>query len=229
MAELISVTACAARLSASGDVITSQGLGKYCKAHGLIRARGKGRGKPALVDLDEVARHRRENYTREVMTGAASGARAATTPSLVIDNPPPAPSATPAQLGDAQRLKKVQADKAELELQKELGQLTPIHEVDAGLAELFAAMRSAQKAALGGWAERATADLGLPADRLRQVRALGRALTRAADQAFYTEAVRLASQTRDDASATRHRLERLAAIAHRLRAQDARAAKQQQA
>jgi len=217
MPELISITACAKVLNSQGSVITSQGLGKYCKAHELIRGRGEGRGKPALVDLEEVIAHRKENFTREVMTGEASGTKQKPTLALAANNPAPANDEEPARLGDAQRLKRVQADKAELELEREIGNLTSTDAVDAGIAEAISAQRSAAMATLSTWAERLSAELGLPSENVRQIRAAGKTLLNEAQQAFCDEAAKIATKTRREEISTRARQWHLAAIAHRLR------------
>ena len=67
-ARLVSISDAAKALTEAGDSVDRSALSRYCDAHDLKRGK---RGRSVMVDLEEVARHRRENYTREVMRGEA--------------------------------------------------------------------------------------------------------------------------------------------------------------
>jgi len=235
MQDLVSISAAAISLREHGDQISSQGLGKYCQKHNLIRGKGQGRGNPSLVILSEIISHRAANYTREVMSGskiAPAAQSPANSPSAATaSTSAPKSSPNPAkpvlvstnhnpiidETDPARRLKKAQAATAELKLQTEQGQLILIDEADAGIADAISVMRSAGQTSLKPWADRVVAQLGLPAARVREIKSLGKELLRSSQSTFADRASKITADSREEASMAHHRLRSLTALAHKLR------------
>jgi two-component sensor histidine kinase len=69
------------------------------------------------------------------------------------------------------------------------------------------------------WADKVAAQLGLPAERIREIKALGKDLLRTTQAAFAAQAETITADSRDETSAAHDRLRKLTGIAHRLRSQ----------
>ena len=141
MAEkLISISQCARTLTASGDAITPQSLGRYCNKHDLIRGK---KGRALLVSLGEV-RARRHDFTREKMRGehlTPVNTKADTPAANAVSKP----SNAPASLDEARQAKarkeSAQADRAELELFKETGDVLATASVELMITQLLSLMK----------------------------------------------------------------------------------------
>jgi hypothetical protein len=235
---LVSITEAAEILSAEGDKIDRSALSRYCDAWSLKRGK---RGRAVVVDLDEVRRHRADNYQREVMSGRplepvapkSAGGVSPKSPAAV----PPAEGAVPSaaagipstaevvELDPARREKKAKAESAEIALAKEKGLIADAAAVEAGLAEAIIEMRQTFGATAKACAAESLSELGLPADRSRELAAAFRRYARQAEARFVDRVAKLASDPRDEIeSVVARRLEILAAKAGELRDADAKAA-----
>lgn len=213
----VSVSRCAELLAQAGDPIDRSALTRYCDRHGLKLGR---QGRAAMVDFETVLDHRRANYTREVMSGGSAGASPA--PSVA----PPASNITPIPPRDdpARGLKEIQLRQALREEAIAEERLTAVAEVDAGAAEAIAVLRAAFAQAGSEQAEQIAADLQLPSEKVRPLRAALRRFARIGQDRFAQSlATALAAGNETDSEA-HARLTRLAAEAVRLRARPMRTA-----
>lgn len=199
---LVSISRCAELLAQAGDVIDRSALSRYCDQHNLKRERA---GRQTLVDFEEVRAHRAASYTREVMSGRAV---APTEPHLATVTP----------IDPAKRRAAAQAQKEELDLAERLGELTAIAEVDAGAAQAITDLRSAFQSVLHDQSEQLAAELALPPERIRQLRAGLTRFARVGQQRFAAALAGSLAAANEPSSAAHARLIHLAAIAARLRA-----------
>ncbi len=228
---VVSVARCAELLTAAGDKIDRSALSRYCDTHGLKLGKN---GREVQVDFQAVKLHRAENYTREVMSGAALGAGASVPvveaqPTLEIGPVPKAtplarpslsPTETVVQMAEHRGLKAVQLRTALREEAKEEGLLTVIAEVDAGVAEAIVEMRAAFAHANEECAERLAAELALAPEKVRLLRAAFKRFARIGQERFATRVGRALAQANEPKGASRDRLRVLSAEALRLRAAD---------
>ncbi len=214
----VSVARCAELLSANGDKIERSALSRYCDTHGLKLGK---QGREVLVNYEAVQKHRAANYTREIMSGhplASGGA------DLVerAQSPIPAPVAQiPARDDPARELKAAQLRQTLREEALALGELTLTAEVDAGMADAIAELRSAFAAELHDQAELLAAELRLPPEQVRQLRAGLKRYARIGQSRFAAGMVRLIAAAREPEGAARARLAELTALAVRQRARAA--------
>lgn len=196
---LVSIARCAAMLAEAGDRIERSALSRYCDTHGLKRGR---QGRETLVDFGEVREHRANSYSREVMSGR-----------------PVAPAAPVIDMDPARRIKAAQATQAELDLARDMGEITDIAEVDAGAADAIVAMRAAFAEAGHVEAERLAAELRVPPEQVRVIRAAMKRFARHGQERFAQRMSRALAAANEPADAAHGRLMTLAAHALRLRAE----------
>ena len=144
--DLLSFTACAAEVAKlEGRPLSRQALTKYVRAHALPIYTV---GKREKVSLAEITAARRD-FTREVMRGehnrAALPAVAPAHPRTPAQPPRSAPRPANVTGLDAARDAKTrketaQAERVELDLAREKGELVHIAEVEAGIADTVAVL-----------------------------------------------------------------------------------------
>lgn len=139
MAEFVSITEAARRLTAAGDAIERSTLSRYLRQHAEalpLQAAGKER----LVDFEALAAHRAENI------------RIAPTGALVLSSSSPPPSRAPrfpgSQSDGAARKAQADAELREMDLAERRKTLTPVAEVDRAGRDAIALMQSAFERAL---------------------------------------------------------------------------------
>lgn len=211
----VSVARAAELLTAAGDVIERSALSRYCDAHGLKLGKV---GREVMVDFEAVREHRKNNYTRSVMSGEAL----ATPP--VIEAAPPTPNPTsaaaaepPVKLDEHRQLKAVQLRRELREEAAEEGKLTDVSEVDAGAAEAIVEMRAAFVEVRADFAERLAAELGLPSEKVRTLRAALKRYDRVGQERFATRVSKALAAGNESTGEALDRLMTLAAYAVRLR------------
>jgi hypothetical protein len=222
----VSVARCAELLSANGDKIDRSALSRYCDAHGL---KGERVGREVKVNYEAVAAHRAANYTREVMSGAALEAPAvpvAAAPAQAdlgliapaATAPAMSPTAQIASMAEHRGLKAVQLRQALRDEAKAEGLLTVVAEVEAGIAEAIVEMRTVFANVNEDVAERLAAELGLPPERVRVVRAAFKRFAQLGQERFAARMAKAVAAGNEPAGEVRDRLKVLAANAVRLRA-----------
>lgn len=198
----VSIAECARLLTAAGDKIDRSALSRYCDTHGLKTAQG--------VEFAAVQAHRAGNYQREVMAGGQQLPLAPVAPA-------PSTSAVIQSMPEHRQLKAVALRQALREEAEEEGRLTPTDQVDAGAAEAIVEMRAAFAAVRADFAERVAAELQLPPDKVRALRAALKRFERVGQERFAKrigQALRSGNETEGEALA---RLQSLTWIANRLR------------
>lgn len=204
----VSIADCAKMLTEAGDKIDRSALSRYCDTHGLKVGK---EGRSTLVDFEAVKAHRAGNYQREVMSGGQLP--------LAPVAPVPAPTAQAviASMPEHRQLKAVALRQALREEAEEEGRLTPTDQVDAGAAEAIVEMRSAFAAVRADFAERLAAELQLPPDKVRTLRAGLKRFERVGQERFarrIAQALRAGNETQ---GAAIDRLRALTWLANRLR------------
>ena len=222
---LVSVARCAELLTAQGDKIDRSALSRYCDAHGL---KGEKIGREVKVDFEVVAAHRAANYTREVMSGAqlAPPVTPPASPLIQADLGLTASAAPAAGAGSARAesmsehrgLKAVQLRQALRDEAKAEGLLTVVAEVDAGVAEAIVEMRAVFANVNEDVSERLAAELGLPPEKVRILRAAFKRFAQMGQERFAQRMSRALADGNEPAGAALDRLKVLAANAVRLRA-----------
>ena len=226
---VVSVARCAELLTAAGDKIDRSALSRYCDTHELKLGKV---GREVQVDFNAVKLHRAENYTREVMSGAALGAGASmpvaeaqasldiapAAKATPLARPSLSPTETVVQMAEHRGLKAVQLRTALREEAKEEGLLTVVSEVDAGVAEAIVEMRAAFAHANEDCAERLAAELALAPEKVRVLRAAFKRFAQIGQERFATRIGRALSAGNEPEGAGRDRLRALSAQALRLRA-----------
>lgn len=212
---LVSVARCAELLTAAGDSIERSALSRYCDKHGLKQGRAKG----TRVDFETVRAHRAANYTREVMSGRPVAATPASPSAQALEAPAAAQVVRIPERDDPARgLKEIQLRAAQREEAEAEGRLTHVAEVDAGAAEAIVEMRAAFAESRGPSAEHLAAELGLPPEKVRVLRAALRRYDRVGQERFAARIARaLQDVNREGPDEAQTRLARLAAMAVRLR------------
>lgn len=218
----VSVARCAELLTAKGDKIDRSALSRYCDAHGL---KGEKIGREVKVDYEAVAAHRAANYTREVMSGAAIEAvvvqAAPVAPTLVARaEPSMSPTAQIANMSEHRGLKAVQLRRELREEAHEEGLLTVVAEVDAGVAEAIVEMRAAFAHANEDCSERLAAELNLPPEKVRALRAAFKRFAQIGQERFATRMAKALAAGNEPKGAAIGRLKALSAYAVRLRGHD---------
>jgi hypothetical protein len=217
----VSVARAAELLTAAGDVIERSALSRYCDAHSLKLGKV---GREVIVDFEAVRDHRKNNYTRSVMSGEALVA------APVAEAAPPTPPTSAAQaeppvkLDEHRQLKAVQLRRELREEAAEEGKLTDVAEVDAGAAEAIVEMRAAFVEVRADFAERLAAELGLPSEKVRSLRAALKRYDRVGQERFATRVSKALAAGNESTGEALDRLMALAAYAVRLRAARADAA-----
>lgn len=209
----VSVSRCAELLSERGDQVERSALSRYCDQHGLKVGR---RGRQVMVDFEAVQAHRAANYTREVMSGVA----VAPAPALTIEARPSAPAkvtALPGRDDPARGLKEIQLRQALRAEAEDEGRLCSTAEVDAGAADAIAEMRAAFAQVATDYAETAAAELQLPAEKVRMMRATLKRYARQAQDRFAKRLSASLADANEEESDAYARLTRLAAVAIQLR------------
>lgn len=109
------------------------------------------------------------DYGRQMMAGqtgnASPGPSQVRAPAFPANSPPPADDAH-ARDDPNRDLKRIQAQQAQLALQRELGKTAPVEEVRAAFAECVAELRAAMLQAAREDAARLCADLGAPGHKV---------------------------------------------------------------
>jgi hypothetical protein len=215
----VSLAEAARILTAEGDRADRTTLSRYCDNHGLEKRR---QGRAALIDLNALRVHRRENYTREVMSGRTlEPSGPAQQQAQTTAQPAPAAADNTLRLPDAQdparREKAAKAEMAELSLAERQGKLVLITEVDAGMAEAIAEIRSIAMTEARQTAKEMTADLGLTSDQVRVLQVSLKRFARKIESGFITRCAELTGEVREPKSAARKRLETLTIKAMALR------------
>lgn len=217
----VSLARAAELLTAAGDVIERSALSRYCDAHGLKLGKV---GREVMVDFETVRDHRKNNYTRSVMSGEALVSVPATEAAPPTPNPTSAAPAEPVKLDEHRQLKAVQLRRELREEAVEEGKLTDVAEVDAGAAEAIVEMRAAFVEVRADYAERLAAELGLPPEKVRTLRAALKRYDRIAQERFATRISKALAAGNESTGEALDRLMTLAAYAVRLRAGKANAA-----
>jgi len=225
-AMVVSVARCAELLTAAGDKIDRSALSRYCDTHGLKLGKV---GREVQVDFNVVKAHRASNYTREVMSGAALNAAPEAEPppvqaEMAMIAPSPAPAARAqspteqiANMAEHRGLKAVQLRNALRDEAKAEGLLTIVAEVEAGLAEAIVEMRSAFAHANEDHAELIAAELALPPEKVRTLRAALKRFARVGQERFAGRMVKALKSGHEQEGAASERLRKLTAHAVRLR------------
>lgn len=208
--DMVSVTRCAQLLTEAGDRIDRSALSRYCDTHGLKRGQD---GKSVLVSFAEVQAHRRDSYSREVMSGGRTIADAPTSPQNVTP--------LPAEGDPTRALKRLQLRREEREEAIAEGQLASTAEMDAGIADAMVEMRTAFAAARPEEAERLAAELGLAPEKVRILRAGLKRYDRAGQDVFARRMARAVVAANEMPAEAHDRLQALAAMAIRLRSASA--------
>lgn len=220
----VSVARCAELLTAAGDKIDRSALSRYCDAHSLKLGK---QGREVMVDFETVQKHRADNYTRSVMAGdlAAPPITVAPPPASLLELAAGAerPAVVsrdegPVPLDAHRRLKEVQLRRELRDEAIEEGQLADVSEIDAGAAEAIVEMRASFAEARGEFAERLAADLGVPPERVRFIRAALKRYDRIGQERFATRLGKALAEANETAEEGLGRLMALAAYAVRLRA-----------
>ncbi len=216
---LVSVARCAELLTAAGDSIERSALSRYCDKHSLKQGRAKG----TRVDFETVQAHRAANYTREVMSGRPVAPVLAPAALPLEAVAPPAPAGAVVKIPDrddpARGLKEIQLRQAQRDEAEAEGRLTHVADVDAGAAEAIVEMRAAFAEARATAAEHLAAELGLPPEKVRTLRAAFKRYDRVGQDKFAARIARaLQDVNRESPSDAQARLAALAALAVRLRA-----------
>jgi len=211
---LISITACAQRLSVSeGAKVSRQAITDYIARHDLPTYP---KGKRRAVKFSEIAAAR-QSFTREVQRGQH-----------LNTDPQPAPAPTdapnsPASLDNARsaktRKENAQAEREELALAKAKGELVDLAQTEAAAAETFTVLKDHLLGpALSDTADRVISVLGLGDAQKRQTQAAIRETFAAALLAVSATLTELLAEMADDApTATRLRFDYLTAAAAHLR------------
>lgn len=210
----VSIARCAELLTLADDKIDRSALSRYCDTHGLKLG---SRGRAVLVDFETVRDHRRSNYTREVMSGQASSAA----PAQVQPAPAPAPTNVtplPARDDPQRELKQVQLRDALRKEAADEGLTTPTAEVDAGAADAIAALRAAFAQAATEQADLVAAELHLPSEQVRPLRAALKRFARLGQERFAQVIARTIADANEPETEAYRRLTVLTAHAIRLRA-----------
>ncbi|MCY1649086.1 hypothetical protein OVA11_19100 [Caulobacter sp. SL161] len=217
----VSVARAAELLTAAGDVIERSALSRYCDAHSLKLGKV---GREVMVDFEAVRDHRKNNYTRSVMSGEALHSVPATEAAPPTPNPTSAARDEPVKLDEHRQLKAVQLRRELREEAAEEGKLTDVAEVDAGAAEAIVEMRAAFVEVRADFAERLAAELGLPSEKVRTLRAALKRYDRVGQDRFATRIGKALAAGNESTGEALDRLMTLAAHAVRLRAGKANAA-----
>jgi hypothetical protein len=207
----VSVTRCAALLTEAGDKIDRSALSRYCDTHGLKLPKV---GKEVLVDFEAVQAHRSANYTRQVMSGGVEVPEATSPAPAAAAQVVPIPTAA----DPARELKQLQLRREQREEALAEGNLTTVAEVDAGAAEAIVEMRAAFAAARATEAEKLAAELGVPPEKVRIIRAGLKRYDRVGQDRFATRIAKALAEGNEGAGPALDRLNALAAHALRLRA-----------
>jgi hypothetical protein len=219
----VSIARAAELLTAAGDEIERSALSRYCDTHQLKLGKV---GREVLVDFEAVQAHRLQNYTRQVMSGSELATPVARPAELDVEAaaqpaastaPPATVTAIPAPDDPQRQLKAYELRKALRQEALEEGTLTVVAEVDAGLAEAVTTMRAAFAEVRNELAESAAAQLGVPPEKVRLLRAVLKRHERAGQERFAIRVATLLQESSDPASDAHARLMALAAHAVRLR------------
>lgn len=207
---VVSIAECAKLLTEAGDKIDRSALSRYCDTHGLKLEKV---GKAQPVDFEAVKAHRAGNYQREVMSGQQLPLAPAPAPVA----PAPSVNAIVASMEEHRGLKAVKLRRELREEAEEEGRLTPTDQVDAGAAEAIVEMRAAFAAVRADHAERLAAELQLPPEKVRILRAGLKRYERIGQERFVkriAKALRSGNESEGEALA---RLMNLTWVANRLR------------
>ncbi|RAN30645.1 hypothetical protein [Hyphomonas pacifica] len=216
--DLMSIKACADALSAAGDKLSRQALSKYCDQYELKKTR---RGR-VVVSFSEVQAHRAKNYTREIMSGGKkipSIPRAST-----ASRPDTQEAGDVVQISAAHRLKEAQAETAELDLAQKRDQLVLIDEVTAGISDTIVTFRQQLFQAIPDAAQQLAAELRLPNEEERLIRAAMKAMIREGLDGFVRAVANQNAHLSGSGSEARERerIDALSVMAAKLRARPER-------
>ena len=180
MAVLVSITEAARRLSTDeGRPLDRSTLSRYVNRYVAALA-PQGRGRQVLVDYDLLRRHRAENLN------------------ISAPSPPAEATAAPAVQGPSARDSRARKEEAdaqlrELELERQLGSVCPVDEVQRAAAAAVALMQAASERAVRDHAEIIARALGVDARVIRpHLKRFGSELSRAFAEACRREAARFA-------------------------------------
>lgn len=128
--EWLSITDAAKRLTDAGDVVDRSTLSRYLRQHAEALPTRR-EGKSNLVEFGTLQRHRGENIR------LVQARRVEAAPDLATAMPADPGRGQPTQISAAVRDREAQAALRELDLARELKQITPVREVaDAGQAAI---------------------------------------------------------------------------------------------
>lgn len=217
----VSVARCAELLTAAGDKIDRSALSRYCDTHAL---KGAKVGREVQVDFEAVRDHRANNYTRSVMSGealtaepVAEAAPLPVTPLTVAAQAEASSGAPPVRLDEHRQLKAIQVRRELREEAAEEGRLADVSEIDAGAAEAIVEMRAAFAEVRANAAEALAAELGIPPEKVRNIRAALKRYDRVGQDRFATRVSRALAAGNENAGEALDRLMALSAYAVRLR------------
>lgn len=201
----VSVSRCAEMLTELGDVIGRPALSRYCDTHGLKVGKV---GRDVMVDFETVRDHRKVNYQREVMGGAAPEPAAQPEPKVV--NIPPRDD-------PARQLKELALKRERREDAVEEGLLASVAEMDAGAALAIVEMRAAFAEKSDSVSRALAGELGLPPEKLRTLRAGLKRYARLGQEVFAERMARTLAMVNEPQAEALDRLAALAIQAARLR------------
>lgn len=208
--ELVSISECARLLMADGDEVKRAALNEYCNKHGLKQ---KGKGKRPVVDFEAVKLHRQQNGMRSIMSG--KGLEQKSEPEV-----PRLPTLEERRQDPTFRKKEAEAELAAIELEKQRNRIVAKHEVEAGIADMFATYRAAEAAVLGESVNDLVSDLKLGSEGRKLIKRALKDFSRELQSAFHIRAGEVVAHLNQDENGNhRDRLMYLATMAYRMQLQ----------
>lgn len=208
--ELVSISECARLLMADGDEVKRAALNEYCNKHGLKQ---KGKGKRPVVDFEAVKRHRQQNGMRSIMSG--KGLDQKSQPEV-----PRLPTLEERRQDPTFRKKEAEAELSAIELEEKKNRIVAKHEVEAGIADMFATYRAAEAAVLGEAVNDLVSELKLGAEGRKLIKRALKEFSRELQSAFHNRAGEIVAKLNQDENGNhRDRLMQLATLAYRMQLQ----------
>lgn len=177
--ELVSISEAARQLAASGDRVDRSTLSRYVQRH-ADALNPKRKGKSTLVSVDALRRHRAENIHLDVEQAAAG------TP------PTAAPVSGDEPASWKQRRDRANAMREEIELERMLGTLCPVSEVQRAGQDTAQIMIASEDLIVREMSEKIARALGVEVRVLRpHVKEFGRRLREAMADALVAQLAEL--------------------------------------
>ncbi len=181
---------------------------------------GKEQGKRFVYDPNALFDAWFDDYGRKLMAGRTAAAPAPP-PQHAAAPATPAPTAREAPADDPNRdLKRIQAQTALLDLQRQLNRTLSAEEVAAGMASALGSLRAAIAQKAREESKRLLAELGLPATKLATLTAGLKRYASHMQEAWAEESAKLLKQSSTPGTPARERLDALVALDLKLRGLD---------